>query len=327
MTADFWNQRRVLITGGAGFLGSWTAKLLADAGAVVVGISREPNRDCTFVRMGLGERARLVAADVGDRLSLQRVLADHAIEAVFHLAAQPIVGAAMKDPVGTFQTNIAGTWNLLEACRGAGSVRRIVLASTDRVYGSSPQPWTEESALAARQPYDVSKIAAELIADSYAKAFRVPVAIARLSNFYGGGDLNFSRLVPGTIRSILAGQAPVIRSDGTFTRDYLYVEDVVRACALLAEKLENSALWGDSFNFSDQVSLSVLELTERILALMDRRDLRPVILNEAAGETRHCALSSAKARRELGWSPRFSVEEGLRKTIEWYREHGDQAGP
>ena len=253
---------------------------------------------------------------------MERALGEYEIDTVFHLAAQTIVPIANRNPISTFESNIQGTWILLEACRRSPMVSQIILASSDKAYGDHEQlPYHEEIALQGRHPYDVSKSCADLIAQSYAISYGLPVAITRCGNFFGGGDLNWNRIVPGTIRSVFSGQPPVIRSDGSFVRDYLYVEDGAAAYMLLAEKLaERPRLRGRAFNFSNELQITVLDLVRRILDLMGSK-LLPDVRNEAQNEIRNQYLSAARARGELGWKPQFELEDGLRKTIDWYREH------
>ena len=273
------------------------------------------------MRGGLFRRVTGVRGDVRDQSLIERILGEYEIDTVFHLAAQTIVGVANRNPVSTFESNIGGTWSLLEACRRSPAVRAIVVASSDKAYGDHAQlPYDESTPLQGRHPYDASKSCADLIAQSYAVTFDLPVSVTRCGNLYGGGDLNWNRLVPGTIRSVLRGERPVIRSDGTLIRDYFYVEDGAGAYLLLAEKLHGDrALRGEAFNFSNELQLNVLDMTRRILGVM-HSSLEPVILNEAKHEIQHQYLSATKARRRLGWSPSLSLEEGLTRTVEWYRE-------
>ncbi len=276
---------------------------------------------CELIRRRLTDRVRVVRGDLVDSPLLERALGEYEVQTVFHLAAQAIVGIANRNPISTFETNVAGTWRLLEACRRSPRVEQIVVASSDKAYGECPtMPYTEEAPLAGRHPYDVSKSCADLIAQSYATTFGSPVAITRCGNFYGGGDLNFNRIVPGTIRSVLRGQRPIIRSDGLFVRDYFYVDDGAAAYIHLAECMAaDPQLAGQAFNFSNDTPLTVLELADRILSAMNS-SLEPEVLGEAVHEIPQQYLSSAKARRRLGWQPLFTLDEGLAKTIQWYRD-------
>lgn len=320
--SGFWSERKVLVTGCSGFLGSWLTERLLDAGAEVVGIVRDHVPRSQFLGRGLADRVTLVRGGIEDYSLLERAVNEYEVETVFHLAAQPIVGTANRNPLGTFEANIRGTWNLLEACRrNTGCVRRVIVASSDKAYGNpTTLPYTEDMPLQGEYPYDVSKSCSDLLARCYHRTYKLPVGITRCGNFYGPGDLNFNRIVPGTIRSVLMNQPPVIRSDGTFIRDYIYVRDVVEGYLLLAERMDDPALHGEAFNFSDERQLSVLELTETILRLMERPDLRPQVLNEAKGEIKHQYLSARMARERLHWRPRYTVEEALRETIDWYRD-------
>jgi len=275
-----------------------------------------------LVRSSTIERVQVVRGDVRDQAVLERLLGEYEIDTVIHLAAQTIVGVANRNPFSTFETNVGGTWTLLEACRRSSTVKQIVIASSDKAYGTHEHlPYSEEAPLQGRHPYDVSKSCADLITQSYACTFDLPVAITRCGNFYGGGDLNWNRIVPGTIRSILRGNRPVIRSDGNFIRDYFYVEDGAAANMMLAEQLgQNRRLIGEAFNFSNELQITVTDLVGKILELMNS-DLRPKILAQATHEIRNQYLDAAKARRVLGWKPMFTLEEGLRKTIDWYKEY------
>jgi CDP-glucose 4,6-dehydratase len=241
---------------------------------------------------------------------------------VFHLAAQTIVGVANRNPISTFETNIAGTWALLEACRRSPAVAQIVIASSDKAYGDQPVlPYDESTPLQGRHPYDVSKSCADLIAASYGHTYKLPVCITRCGNFYGGGDLNWNRIVPGTIRSILRGERPVLRSDGSYIRDYFYVEDGAAAYMHLAEKMaESPALAGEAFNFSNEIQLTVIDLVRRILAVMGS-SLEPDIQGTASNEILHQYLSAEKARRLLDWRPEFTLDTALTATIDWYVQH------
>jgi len=316
----FWLDRATFVTGAAGLVGGCLVQRLVDQGAEVVCLVRDWVPQCELVRTRLIDQVKIVRGDVRDQAPLERILGEYEIDTVIHLAAQTIVPIANRNPVSTFETNIGGTWALLEACRRSPTVKQIVLASSDKAYGDhNTLPYDEETPLNGRHPYDVSKSCADLLAQTYAVTYGSPVAVSRCGNFYGGGDLNWSRIVPGTIRAVLRGQRPIIRSDGHYVRDYFYVEDGAAAYMLLAEQLaKNTDLRGQAFNFSNETQVAVLELVERVLALMDS-DLEPDVRNEATNEIPHQYLSAAKARRVLGWRPIFTLEEGLRKTIEWYR--------
>ena len=317
----FWKDRSVLVTGGTGLLGSWLVGNLVDAGAQVVCLVRDWVPQSELVRSRRIEQVNSVRGDVNDRDLIERALGEYEVEVVFHLAAQTIVGIANRNPLSTFATNIGGTWNTLEACRRSPKVMSIVVASSDKAYGDQENlPYDESMPLQGRHPYDVSKSCADLIAQTYASSYDLPVAITRCGNFYGGGDLNWNRVVPGTIRSVLRGERPVVRSDGKFVRDYFYIEDGAAAYMLLAERLAAySALRGKAFNFSNESQISVLEMVDLILKKMNS-PLRPEILNQASNEIRHQFLSAERARTMLNWSPKFTLDAGLDRTLAWYRE-------
>lgn len=318
---DFWRDRAVFVTGATGLVGGWLIRQLLEAEADITCLVRDWIPNSELVRANLFDKVKVVRGDVREQEILERALGEYEIDTVIHLAAQTIVGIANRNPISTFETNIQGTWSLLEACRRSSLVRQIVVASSDKAYGDQAiLPYNENTPLQGTHPYDSSKSCGDLIAHTYAKSYNLPVVITRCGNFYGGGDLNWNRLVPGTIRSILRGQRPIIRSDGTFIRDYFYVEDGAAAYLLLAEKLaENRALIGEAFNFSNEIQVTVLDLTDKILALMDS-NLKPDVLNQANNEILHQYLSAEKARKMLDWSPLFSLEEGLEKTIAWYQD-------
>lgn len=318
---EFWRDRPVLVTGATGLLGGWIVKALAGLRADVVCLVRDWVPQSELIRSGALDRVKVARGDVRDQAVLERVLNEFEIDTVLHLAAQTIVGTANRNPVSTFETNVAGTWAMLEAARRCGTVRQIVLASSDKAYGDQQNlPYTEDMPLQGSHIYDASKSCADLIAQSFANVYDVPVAITRCGNFYGGGDLNWNRIVPGTIRSIMRGVPPVIRSDGSFIRDYIYAEDAVEAYLFLAEKLAGAPeLRGEAFNFSNETQVSVLELVRKISAMMDS-NVEPEVRNEASNEIRHQYLSAAKARRVLGWAPQFTLDTGLERTIAWYRE-------
>ena len=317
----FWRDRSVLVTGGTGLLGSWLVGQLLDAGSTVVCLVRDWVPQSELIRSRRIEQVNTIRGDIADRDLIERALGEYEVEVVFHLAAQTIVGIANRNPVSTFSTNIGGTWNLLEACRRSPKVSSIVLASSDKAYGDQERlPYNESMPLQGRHPYDVSKSCADLIAQTYAVSYNLPVAITRCGNFYGGGDLNWNRVVPGTIRSIIRGERPVVRSDGNFVRDYFYIEDGAAAYMLLAEQLASDAtLRGQAFNFSNESQISVLDMVNLILRKM-KSSLRPEVLNQASNEIRHQFLSAERARTVLHWRPQFTLDAGLDRTLAWYRE-------
>lgn len=317
----FWRDRPTLVTGATGLVGGWLVRRLVKLGADVTCLVRDWVPRSELVSAGLVESTNVVRGDVRDQAVLERMLGEYEIDTVIHLAAQTIVGIANRNPVSTFETNIAGTWALLEACRRSPKVRQIVLASSDKAYGEHTHlPYSEDFALQGRHPYDVSKSCGDLIAQSYAETYGLPVVITRCGNFYGGGDLNWNRIVPGTIRSVLRGDAPVVRSDGLYVRDYFYVEDGAAAYTLLAERLAaDPGMGGQAFNFSNESQVTVREVVDKILRAMGS-DLRPDVRNQATNEIRNQYLSAEKARTKLDWRPLFTLDEGLERTIRWYEE-------
>src|SRR6476661_4041684 len=302
LNRTFWLDRPTYVTGGTGLVGSWLVKRLMGAGADVVCLVRDWVPQSEMIRNRWIENVKVVRGDICDRALQERVLGEYEIDTVIHLAAQTIVSIANRNPISTFETNIAGTWNLLEACRRSPKVRQILVASSDKAYGDQQAlPYSETTPLQGQHPYDVSKSAADLIACTYAKSYNLPVAITRCGNFYGGGDLNWNRIIPGTIRSVSRGQRPVIRSNGAYIRDYFYVEDGAAAYMLLAEQMASRPeLWGEAFNFSNELQITVLDLVQRVLTAMGS-SLTPDVRNEASNEILHQYLSAAKARRQLGW--------------------------
>jgi CDP-glucose 4,6-dehydratase len=309
-----------LVTGATGLVGGWLVRRLLEAQADIVCLVRDWVPQSEFCRAELHARVKVVRGDVRAQSLLERVLGEYETDTVIHLAAQTIVPIANRNPVSTLDTNIRGTWSLLEACRRSPSVRQIVLASSDKAYGvAATLPYDETAPLRGRYPYDVSKSCADLVAQSYAATYGLPVVITRCGNFFGGGDLNWNRLIPGTIRSVLRGERPVVRSDGAYVRDYFYVEDGAAAYMRLAEALhDHPELQGEAFNFSNEVKSTVLQIVEGILEVM-QSPLRPDVRNDATSEIREQHLSAAKARTQLGWRPLFTFEEGMRRTVEWYR--------
>lgn len=319
-TAVFWTNRRVLVTGATGIVGFWVVKDLLDRSAEVVALVLDANPQAEIYRSRLIERVNVVEGRLEDLAALERAIVRYEIDTVIHLGAQAIVSVAYRSPVGTFETNIQGTWNLLEVCRLHGDlVKRVVIASSDKAYGTQDKlPYTEEMPLLGRQPYEVSKSCADAIAQTYHQSYGLPVSIARCGNIFGGGDLNWSRIVPGTIRSLYEGRSPLIRSDGKYIRDYIYVKDVSRAYLTLAENLDSAEVRGEGFNFSPESRVTVLEIVDEIRRLMNCEHLSPTILNEAKGEIRNQYLSSTKAQAVLNWKAAYTLEDGLRETIDWY---------
>jgi CDP-glucose 4,6-dehydratase len=326
---NFWLDRPTFVTGATGLVGGWLVRRLVSLGADVVCLVRDWVPQSELVRSSLADRVKLVRGDVRDQAAMERALGEYEIDTVIHLAAQTIVTIANRNPVSTWETNVQGTWAVLEACRRTPTVKQIVMASSDKAYGDHDAlPYDEETPLRGRHPYDASKSCADIISQAYATSYGLPVVVTRCGNFYGGGDLNWNRIVPGTIRSVLRGQRPVIRSDGKFVRDYFYVEDGAAAYVLLAEQLAaHPELRGEAFNFSYDAKLTVLDLVDLIVRLMGST-LTPVVQNIATGEIPVQSLNPSKARERLGWRPTYALDEGLRRTIGWYERFlGDaQAG-
>jgi len=319
---SYWTDRTVFVTGATGFLGRWVTGALLDRGAKVVALVRDIVPTAPFFLDGIVGRVTSVRGSLEDYSLLERAIAEHEVDTVFHLAAQAIVGVANRNPLGTFEANIRGTWNLLEACRRQGRISRIVVASSDKAYGiHETLPYSEDAALKGTHPYDVSKSCADLIATTYHHTYGLPVCITRCGNLFGPGDLNFSRIVPGTIKSALMGERPIIRSDGTMIRDYVHVLEIAEAYLLLAERMDDRSIHGLAFNFGTGEPKSVLAITQEILRQAGREDLEPVILNEAKSEIPAQYLSSERARTRLGWAPGKPLAERLREAIEWYRQY------
>lgn len=294
-------------------------KELIDQGANVTGLVRDTVLKSNLYQGEQVKQMNIVQGALEDLDVIERALGEYEIDTVFHLAAQAIVGVANRNPISTFEANILGTWNILEACRRHPLIKRVIVASSDKAYGDQPAlPYDENMPLQGKHPYDVSKSCADLISHTYFNTYGLPVCITRCGNLYGGGDLNFNRIIPQTIQLVLNGEAPEIRSDGTFIRDYFYIEDAVEAYLLLAEKMEELNLAGEAFNFSNEIQLTVLELVKKILKAMDS-DLKPKVLNQGSHEIKHQYLSAEKARKLLNWTPAHTIDEGLEKTIEWYK--------
>lgn len=314
-----WKDKNVFITGCTGLLGSWLTKALVEREANVVGLIRDMVPKSNLDWSGFNKRITTVRGSLEDYFLLERVLNEYEIDSVFHLGAQTIVTIANKNPISTFDSNIRGTWNILEACRRSSGIERIILASSDKAYGAQDKlPYNENTPLEGRHPYDVSKSCADLISKSYYDTYQLPVCITRCGNFYGGGDLNFNRIIPGTIRSVLNKKRPIIRSDGSMIRDYFYIEDGVGAYLTLAEHMENKKIHGEAFNFSNEEPLSVTGIVQKVLNVM-KSDLEPIILNESNHEIEKQYLSSQKARYILKWKPFHSMDSGLKKTVSWYK--------
>jgi len=314
----------VLVTGAEGFVGSWLTERLLGEGARVVALRRDEPADSRFKRDGLEQRCDLVQADLLDYEALLRVINEREVAWVFHLAAQTIVGTANRSPLSTFESNVRGTYNLLEACRAAGvagdPVRGVVVASSDKAYGSHEElPYREDFALQPRYPYDVSKACADMIARSYAATYELPVAVTRLANVYGGGDMNFSRVVPDTARALIKGKRPVVRSDGTPERDYIYAEDAAEAYLAVAGSLERPELHGRAWNAGAGEPRPVLDVVRRLIAVSGK-ELDPDIQGDGTphGEIDRQYLDSSAIQTELGWSPRWDLDRGLAETYGWY---------
>jgi CDP-glucose 4,6-dehydratase len=317
---NFWKDRNVFVTGCTGLLGSWLVKALIERGANVTGLIRDLVPKSNLNWSGFNDKINIVRGEIENYFLLERTINEYEIDTVFHLAAQTIVTIANRNPISTFESNIKGTWNVLEACRRAPLVKRIIVASSDKAYGDQEKlPYDEDTPLEGKHPYDVSKSCTDLLCRAYFETYKLPVCITRCGNFYGGGDLNFNRIVPGTIRSVLNKEAPIIRSDGSLVRDYFYIEDGVEAYLLLAERMEKLGIQGEAFNFSNEIQVTVFELVEKILKIM-KSDLEPKILRESTNEIKHQYLSAKKAREILNWKPKYTLDDGLRRTTKWYED-------
>ncbi len=322
MSDASWAGRTVLVTGATGIVGSWLVRALLVRGARVVALIRDQDPRSDLFRSGLSSDISVISGPLEEFSVCERAINKHEVDTVFHLGAQPIVGVADRFPLATFESNIRGTYNVLEACRIHPSlVETIVIASSDKAYGPSDLPYVEDMPLRGRHPYEVSKSCADLLATSYHDHYGLPVSIARCANIYGGGDLNWSRIVPGTIRSFLQDERPVLRSDGTFTRDYIYVEDVVSAYLTLAEGMDSAEIRGQAFNFTAGVHLTVLDVVSNVADVMGVRHLDADVRGGARGELPHQALDGAKARDVLGWKAKVGLTEALQRTVAWYREY------
>lgn len=326
---EFWRGRRVLVTGCTGFVASWLSDALCKLQAVVVGIDHQTPPTSNFRLLGLDARINLVIGSVTDLFLVQRLINENAVEAVFHLAAQAIVGVANRSPISTFDSNIRGTYTLLEACRSVETVRAVVVASSDKAYGVHQQlPYREDFPLNPLYPYDVSKACEDMIARCYYHTYGLPACVTRFANIYGGGDLNFSRIVPDTMRSIVLDRAPVIRSDGTPQRDFLYISDAVDLYLTLAENAGRSGVAGEAFNAGSGAPISMLDLVRRAITSSGKSHLKPDVQGKAKpeGEIDSQYLDPAKAKDVLGWAPEIGLESGLATTYQWYEANLPQLG-
>ena len=320
---SFWEDKKVFITGATGLLGSWLTRKLIGEKAKIFALVRDFDPQSELIRSEDYKNISIINGELQDFLTLERAIASNEIEYVFHLGAQAIVGTALKNPLEAFESNIRGTYNLLEACRRySETIKGIVVASSDKAYGSSKElPYKETMPLKGMYPYEVSKSCADLIADSYFHTYNLPIAVTRCGNIFGGADFNWTRIIPGTIKSLFGDNSPVIRSDGKFLRDYLYVEDVVSAYLLTAENLHRQEIQGQAFNFAPGKPFSVLEIVNILQKIMNKEHLSPIILNNCKGEIKDQYLESSKAYKLLNWSPRFSIEDGLKETVKWYEKY------
>ena len=317
-----WKNRNVFVTGANGFIGSWITKALVEKGANVVILIRDeiPASPLSYMSNVCNKLGGIVRGSATDYAAVERIFNEYEVNTCFHLAAQAIVGVANMSPLSTFESNIKGTWNVLEAARNAKTLKKVIVASSDKAYGEHEKlPYSEEFCLNASHPYDASKACADILARTYFNTYGLPVAVTRCANIYGGGDLNFSRIIPDTIRSVLFDRNPIIRSDGTPVRDYLYIADAVDAYLTLAEKLEK--VKGEAFNFGTNSPVSVLELVNKIIKISGKTHLKPIVKGEAKGEINRQYLSSEKARKMLGWKPRYNLDRGLKETIAWYKKY------
>lgn len=320
MVKEFWIGKKVFVTGGTGFIGTYLIKELLDCGAEVYCLTQELNKDSNFKKWGLDEKTVLIYGSILDFNLINLSLQKYNIDTVFHLAAQPLVQLAFSKPFETIETNVIGTLNILETCRLNG-IERIIVASSDKAYGSQENlPYKEESPMNGTYPYDVSKSCTDLIARSYGKTYGMPIAVTRLSNVYGGGDLNFDRIIPETIKHLLLNEPVLIRSDGKFMREFFYVKDAVEAYVKLAENIEKLNLKGEAFNFGTDTPITILDLIKKIKNISGKENVEINILNTAKGEIRDQFLSSEKARKMLLWEPKYDLDSGLVETYQWYKD-------
>ena len=316
-----WKNTNVLVTGADGFIGSHVAKSLIEKGAEVTTIVRDIKKNNNIDVLNIKNRINVIHGDLVNFVDCERAVNEYDIEFCFHIAAQAIVGPANRSPLSTFESNIKGTWNILEACRISKGVKGLVVASSDKAYGQQKKlPYTEDSPLSGYFPYDASKACAEMLARSYFMAYKLPLAITRNANTYGPADMNLSRIIPDVILRLIRNEQPVIRSDGTPERDYMYIKDAVNAYFTLAENLSRKEVIGQPFNFGTGNPINVLDLYNKIIKLMGK-NVKPKILGEAKNEIDKQYLDSGKARKILGWKPEYTLDQGLKETIEWYRSY------
>lgn len=319
---NYWKNRTVFVTGVTGFVGSNLAARLVKEGAQVIGLVRDDVSGSNYEKSGLSRTITTVHGDLEDLHCIERVLNEYSVQDIYHLGAQTIVGTANRSPLSTFRSNILGTVNLLEAARGKSCIESIIVASSDKAYGTHKKlPYKETYPLLPQYPYDTSKACADLIAMSYFNTYSLPIVITRFANIYGPGDMNFSRIIPDALQHILKGEAPIIRSDGTPERDYLYVDDVVDLYLLLGQSI--SKIKGEVFNAGHNRPYSVNHVIKTLLKVAKQQDLKPVILGKGSlkGEIDRQWLDGSKVKKILGWSPRVNLESGLKKTLNWYRTH------
>lgn len=319
---NFWEDKRVFVTGANGFLGSWLTEKLVEKKAKVVALIRDQIPESKLNTSGTIQKVTVVNGCLEDYEVIERALNEFEIETCFHLGAQTIVGTAERSPRSTFESNIKGTWNILEAARKIDTVKGLVLASSDKAYGSSDKlPYSEDDYLHGLHPYDVSKTCSDLITQAYYNTYGLPAAITRCGNIYGGGDLNFSRIIPGTIKAAMLNENPVLRSDGTYLRDYIYAKDVADAYMLIAENIGKNDVKGQAFNIGTETPISVIELVNQVLGLCGKERLNPVIKNEASHEIKEQYLDCKKIRKILDWRYRYDLNVGLKETIQWYEDY------
>jgi CDP-glucose 4,6-dehydratase len=318
--SNYWKDKNVFITGFNGFIGSWLTAELCNKGAEVTGLIRDHIPNSNTKRLKLDKKMNIVNGDITNFDTIRRSLSEYDIDTVFHLAAQPIVTVALKDPISTFKVNIEGTWNILEASRLMG-VKRVIVASSDKAYGTHKTlPYDETFSLKGEFPYDVSKSCADLITQTYYNTYRLPVCITRNANIYGGGDLNFNRIIPETIKNILLNKDPVIRSNGEFIREFFYVKDAVSSYLSVAENMHKKDIIGKAFNFGSDEKIKVIDLVNKIIQISGKKNLKPIILDEVKKEINDQYLSSKFSKSVLNWNHRYNLEEGLKETYHWYEE-------